>query len=233
MNGKVFRPSLDDVERLSFGKGARKRGTGSRHVCHRLNQEERKLYEFAKQAGYLTVKGTGYRKERKGSPVCNTFRQRCDALEQVCVVVEKRAVEDTVVIDFSTLRVRDDAPFMALILEKVLKPKYPDLYAHVVERGNKDASKKIVLSSTPIDWEVVTSRPIWGVKERLLTVHCERVVAKALALDVLKESTNFHQIDPIALAIEAQNQDTSSKAIDTAVSDGEDAYADIIDWNDI
>eukprot|EP00956_Cyclotella_meneghiniana_P010234 scaffold14139_cov74-Cyclotella_meneghiniana.AAC.6 len=41
MKQKVFRPTLDDVERLSLGKGARKRGTGSRHIPHRLNQDER------------------------------------------------------------------------------------------------------------------------------------------------------------------------------------------------
>lgn len=36
------RPSLDDVERLSRGQAAKKRGTGSRGVCHRLNESERK-----------------------------------------------------------------------------------------------------------------------------------------------------------------------------------------------
>lgn len=37
------RPSLDDVERLSRGQAAKKRGTGSRGVCHRLNESERKV----------------------------------------------------------------------------------------------------------------------------------------------------------------------------------------------
>lgn len=37
------RPSLDDVERLSMGQAAKKRGTGSRRVCHRLNESERKV----------------------------------------------------------------------------------------------------------------------------------------------------------------------------------------------
>lgn len=40
------RPSLDDVERLSRGQAARKRGTGSRAVCHRLNESERKVCSF-------------------------------------------------------------------------------------------------------------------------------------------------------------------------------------------
>lgn len=41
--GKSGRPSLDDVERLSRGQAAKKRGTGSRGVCHRLNESERKV----------------------------------------------------------------------------------------------------------------------------------------------------------------------------------------------
>lgn len=41
--GSAGRPSLDDVERLSRGQAAKKRGTGSRGVCHRLNESERKV----------------------------------------------------------------------------------------------------------------------------------------------------------------------------------------------
>lgn len=67
-----FRPSLDDVERISKGEaqtvavlsrlhaqniccthpagdGAKRRGTGSRQVPHRLNADERKQYDLAKQ----------------------------------------------------------------------------------------------------------------------------------------------------------------------------------------
>lgn len=96
MRAKVFRPHLDDVERLSHGKGVTKqRGTGSKYVCHRLNRDERRFYEHAKQVSFLTVKGTGYRKERKGSPLQNIWRQRCDALAIVYVCIEKHSSEDT------------------------------------------------------------------------------------------------------------------------------------------
>lgn len=37
-----IRPSLDDVERISKGQAAKRRGTGSRAVPHRLNEMERK-----------------------------------------------------------------------------------------------------------------------------------------------------------------------------------------------
>ena len=43
------RPTLDDVERISRGDAAKSRGTGSRRIPHRLNAEERKQYDIAKQ----------------------------------------------------------------------------------------------------------------------------------------------------------------------------------------
>ena len=45
------RPTLDDVERISKGNAAKARGTGSRRIPHRLNAEERKQYDIAKQKG--------------------------------------------------------------------------------------------------------------------------------------------------------------------------------------
>lgn len=186
MKSRVFRPSLDDVERLSYGKGARRRGTGSKYVCHRLNQEERKLYDLAKGAGYLSIRGTGYRKNRKGSPLCNTFRQRCDALEDICIIIEKGHKDgDRILIDFSTLRVRDDSKYVEVVLEHVLKTKYSDLY-EIAQDHCKDGK---------IDWEQVQTNPIWGVNERLVAIDCDRDVAKALAADVLRESLGFHKID--------------------------------------
>ena len=60
----VARPSLDDVERISYGQAAKKRGTGSRGVPHRLNAAERKEWDLAKKRKYLMLRGTGWRKER-------------------------------------------------------------------------------------------------------------------------------------------------------------------------
>uniref|UniRef100_A0A7S1BHJ3 Uncharacterized protein n=1 Tax=Corethron hystrix TaxID=216773 RepID=A0A7S1BHJ3_9STRA len=182
MKRRVFRPNLDDVERLSYGNGTRKRGTGSKYVCHRLNQEERKLYDLAKKAGYLSIRGTGYRKQRKGSPLCNTFRQRCDALEKPCLIVEKRKDGDRVLIDFSTLRVKDDSFYVHLVFNNLLKTKYPDLY-EIAEDRCKDSS---------IDWVQVQKNPIWDVNERILAVDCDRDVAKCLAVDILRENIGFH-----------------------------------------
>jgi hypothetical protein len=230
MKSKVFRPFLDDVERLSYGKGAKKqRGTGSRFVCHRLNRDERKLFELAKKASFLTVRGTGYRKERKGSPLCNIFRQRCDALEEICVIVEKRSDLDTVVIDFSTLRVSDDTPFISLVLNNVLKAKYPDLYELVMKDkdGEGDSAASTVIPAR-INWEAVKTKPIWDVDDRVIAVSCDRGVAKSLAMDVLKESSNFMFDDIHNEEIIEDNRDEDADISSTTTADD-----DNIDWNDI
>ena len=82
----ISRPTLDDVRRLSHGQASSsKRGWGSRQVCHRVNEEERKAFDIAMTKGFLTLKGSGYRKERKGSPLANIFRQYCDARGMACI----------------------------------------------------------------------------------------------------------------------------------------------------
>eukprot|EP00986_Skeletonema_menzelii_P006869 scaffold2612_cov132-Skeletonema_menzelii.AAC.5 len=228
MKAKVFRPHIDDVERLSYGKGAKKqRGTGSRYHCHRLNQEERRLYEHAKVSRFLTVKWNGYRKERKGSPLQNIWRQRCDALATLAVCVEKRSSEDTVVIDFSTLRVCDDAPFVAMIVSNVLKAKYPDLHELVVDDG----------VSSPVNWEESKTRPIWAINERLITIPCARDVAKSLASDVVNESSHFilHAFQHERIDSEDTTTCHTSKHIDgkgTIIS-FDNSIDEGIDWDDI
>lgn len=47
---QVWRPTLDDVRRISQGDAAKSRGTGSRAVPHRLNAEERRDYDLAQKA---------------------------------------------------------------------------------------------------------------------------------------------------------------------------------------
>lgn len=257
---KVFRPHLDDVERLSHGKGAKKqRGTGSKYVCHRLNREERKLFDLAKEkssasasgpfSSFLTVRGTGYRKERKGSPLCNIWRQRCDALEELCVIVEKRSGSgidgDRLVIDFSTLRVRNDAMFVSMILENVLKSKYPDLYDLVTKQADgagADNGSTSILSRTPINWETVKTKPIWAVSERLVIVPCDRDVAKYLAIDVLNESSKFVFDDIAYSEVIIEEEKARTRHDDEAVitmststinSDSGNDDDGSIDWDDI
>mmetsp|Transcript_21560 Transcript_21560/g.46895 ORF Transcript_21560/g.46895 Transcript_21560/m.46895 type:complete len:231 (-) Transcript_21560:176-868(-) len=230
MKQKVFRPTLDDVERISLGKGARKRGTGSRYVPHRLNRDERQLYDQAKKKNYLIVKGTAYRRERKGSPLCNTFRQRCDALEQICVIIEKYGFGDRIKIDFSTLRLRDDRAHVSRIWNNLLIANYPDLIENA-----KDCT-----DDTKIDWEAVHSSSIWVIKERLITIDCaDRAVAKSLAEDVLKESLKFHEIIIEMTGNEHEHTELDCNEIANGTNDvtendkASDDQGDEIDWNDI
>jgi hypothetical protein len=110
---QLRRISRDDVERLSRGQPAKNRGYGSRNVPHRLNDEERQEMDRACRKGYITVAGTGYRRERKGSPLINIHRQWCDAREKPQVVLCKAsssgspsaALLDDVIVDLSPLRI--------------------------------------------------------------------------------------------------------------------------------
>lgn len=60
--------------------------------------------------GFLVTRGSGYRKERKGSPQANIFRQWCDAQARACIIVLQASgssIIDTVLVDLSTLRSAD------------------------------------------------------------------------------------------------------------------------------
>jgi hypothetical protein len=74
-----WRPTVDDVIRISWGKPANKKGTGSRGVPHRLNEDERRAFDAAVRKGFLESAGSGWRKQRRDSPLLNTFRSFCDA----------------------------------------------------------------------------------------------------------------------------------------------------------
>jgi hypothetical protein len=106
-----IRPTVDDVERISRGQAAKRRGTGSRAVPHRLNEAERKEWELAKRRRFLMLRGTGWRKERGDSPLANIYRNYCDAVAVPCISIT-RAIGinenvDHVIVDFSPLRTTD------------------------------------------------------------------------------------------------------------------------------
>jgi hypothetical protein len=46
---RPWRPHLDDVDRLSRGEGAKRRGTGNSRIPHRLSAEERPIYDSSKK----------------------------------------------------------------------------------------------------------------------------------------------------------------------------------------
>ena len=82
---RQWRPTVDDVVRISWGKPAKKKGTGSRGVPHRLNQDERVSFDFACKKGFVEIDGSGWRKQRRDAPLANTYRSYCDARAQPVV----------------------------------------------------------------------------------------------------------------------------------------------------
>jgi len=116
------RPTLDDVDRLSRGEAAKRRGTGSRGVPHRLNQEEMQAFKLAKKRRFLMTKGTGTRRNRRlgnNNPAFNIFRQFCDVFTWPAVVIEKGTGSDKldgVVVDTSPARLKDDSALQAEIV---------------------------------------------------------------------------------------------------------------------
>ena len=102
-----IRPTVDDVERISRGQAAKRRGTGSRNVPHRLNAAEVIEWNLAKSRRFLLLRGSGWRRERGDSPLANIYRNYCDAVAVPCISVERSVgidVVDNVIIDFSPMR---------------------------------------------------------------------------------------------------------------------------------
>eukprot|EP00850_Spirogloea_muscicola_P003710 SM000015S01210 [mRNA] locus=s15:512621:514244:- [translate_table: standard] len=108
------RPSLDDVERISKGLSSKAK-IGSRQVPHRLNAEERKAYDLAKERGYVVIKP-----QTRYYPLRYTFRNFCDARAQPCIRIEQgtSAESDKLVVDLTTLRLPDNG------LEEVVQHVY-------------------------------------------------------------------------------------------------------------
>jgi len=233
---KVWRPSLDDVERISYGKRANKRGTGSYNICHRLNQEERQLYNQAKSNNYLITKGTAYRRRRKGSPVANTYRQRCDALDQVCIVIEKHSGFDRMKIDVSTLRLKDDTDCI-LQIWNMINEKYPSVMEYTTNE---------CIGMTKVDECVLKTKAIWNIDPRCIVIEIsDRIIAKSIAEDVLKErftdedddvksdnnesSGCFDEDIPLDTELDVARKEEGEDTNTT----GDDATSDEIDWDDI
>ena len=101
------RISKDDVIRLSRGQPAKKKGYGSRGVCHRLNENEQEAFGRAERLGFVTLEGTGYRRGRKGSPLGNIHRQWCDARAKPQIILCKASggrTLDNIIVDLAPLR---------------------------------------------------------------------------------------------------------------------------------
>lgn len=133
-----WRPEVNDVERISWGKPAKKKGTGSRGVPHRLTEDERKLFDLARTKGFLEVAGSGWRSQRRDSPLVNSYRSLCDARAQVCIVLNKgQTGMDHVSLDLSPLR----TPGSFHDVAKKCLAEFPSAKGSLVREGEDDATE--------------------------------------------------------------------------------------------
>lgn len=164
---KVQRPSRDDVERISYGKPSKRKGVGSRGVPHRLNSDERLLFDFAKRKGWLEVEGSGWRSERREAPIVNTWRNWCDAVARPSVVIHKPL---TLSVDLSPLRNPAVFDELAALLEphERLLPEDEDDWDQPIHRiepryliwtfGEIGAAKKFAKElASQLDWPASSS----------------------------------------------------------------------------
>jgi hypothetical protein len=201
------RPTLDDVQRISEGRAAKTRGWGSRQVPHRLNAEERKQYDLARQRNYLSLRGSGYRRERKGSPLANIWRQLNDALARPCIVVEQSPAgnADVVLVDLSPLRCiggsKDgglSTESAAAAAETAARELADSLGLACLQDGEAASPFTVIvphgiLALQSSDWtqnvadgiedsiEHVLRAPIWQQPPRLVCFRADRSQGKALA----------------------------------------------------
>jgi hypothetical protein len=182
------RPSKADVDALSRGDAAKRRGTGSRQVPHRLNAEEATAFKVAQTKGYVAVAGTGFRKERKGAPLCNLWRQLSDVDGRCAILLLKTASSadptDVVVVDAAPLRLAA-APAAAAVaaVRAALAPhagacvEAPDFVPPFTVLPLALAGE----ASEEEEREWLAEEPVWRLRPVALAFRGPRADARALA----------------------------------------------------
>jgi hypothetical protein len=145
--GLPGRITRDDVDRLSKGQPAKRKGSGSRNVPHRLNAQEQEGLVRAARKGYVSLHGaTGFRRTRGASPLANIHRQWCDARAKPQIMLFK-AVSlqdeplDRVVVDASPLRLPaaflgpDKRVDVSALVEEALQPWRDQVAAAAANAG--------------------------------------------------------------------------------------------------
>ena len=170
----IWRPTVQGVERISWGKPAKKKGTGSRGIPHRLNQDERVQFDLARRKGFLEVAGSAWRSQRRDAPLLNTYRSLCDAKAQPSIVLHKQSSGiDELVVDLSPLRSPDDFDAIAgECLEEFL--------GGTLAMGLDENSMEEEEGSADDDENPWFTRPIYQLPPACLAWELQRSEAKAL-----------------------------------------------------
>lgn len=168
-----WRPDVRDVEKISWGMTAKKKGTGSRGTPHRLNAEERRAFDQARRQGFLQVKGSSWRAQRRDAPLLNSYRSLMDAQGRPVVVLHKRNPtsgsadgEDILVVDLSPLRYPDEFDRVAHEVKTLVKNELQieaqhDVEESIVEQENED--ELINELQSELDITMYETRPIYQI----------------------------------------------------------------------
>mmetsp|Transcript_79921 Transcript_79921/g.232002 ORF Transcript_79921/g.232002 Transcript_79921/m.232002 type:complete len:270 (-) Transcript_79921:162-971(-) len=179
-----WRPTVNDVERISWGKPAKKKGTGSRGVPHRLNEEERFLFDQARRKGFLEVAGSGWRSQRREAPLLNSYRSLCDARGQASIVIHKsKDGADELVVDISPLRVPEEFESIANACQG--KFEGSTIYFQDGSTASEESKVEHEFQSDNV-LESWMTRPIYQLPPYCLVWQLERSSAKACAKEMAK-----------------------------------------------
>eukprot|EP00979_Chaetoceros_neogracilis_P000449 scaffold107_cov269-Chaetoceros_neogracile.AAC.41 len=185
---KCWRPTVQDVESISWGKPAKKKGTGSRGVPHRLNEDERLLFDQARRKGFLEIAGSGWRSQRGDAPLVNSYRSLCDARGQVCITLHKGNTGlDELVVDISPLRLPDT--FQLLEDDMVEFVGLKTSYKASEENEDTDESEVDIVDAIEAkDGESPwNSRPIYQLPTYCISWEIQRSEGKQLGKKLAKE----------------------------------------------
>ena len=185
-----WRPDVRDVENISWGLPAKKKGTGSRGIPHRLNQEERLVFDQARRQGFLQVTGSAWRSQRRDAPLLNSYRSLMDARGRPMIVLHKMSphssssVNDSVdrlVVDLSPLRLPLDFVRIERELDERVMAEF-NISSQQLDANGFDV-QEINTESTADDethyncWE---TRPIYQLPPHSLTWEVSRQQGKLM-----------------------------------------------------
>ena len=205
-----WRPDVRDVERISFGQPAKKKGTGSRGIPHRLNEDERRSFDQARRQGFLQVTGSARRSQRRDAPLLNTYRSLSDARGRPAIVLHKLSPTsslgdhaDMLVVDLSPLRLPDEFDAVGKELKAMIEAEYNlesfiDNEEEEEEEEEKDADddEGLDIVESVSDGEQYSTRPLYQLPPFQLVWSVSRQEGKQIGkycaeiFDTIEKSTS-------------------------------------------
>ena len=184
-----WRPDVRDVEKISWGMPAKKKGTGSRGTPHRLNEEERRAFDQARRQGFLQVKGSSWRAQRRDAPLLNSYRSLMDARGRPAIVLHKLnpsssgsdVGEDILAVDLSPLRYPDDFDIVALKVKETVAAELQIDPKEVMEESQLEEDDETVENlQSDIDNTMYETRPIYQIPPYLIHFQTTRQQGKEI-----------------------------------------------------